>query len=70
MHSIDLKWADRGRGYRCAITDAGLTGLVRRFPNLQHPNLGLCKNVTGGGLEAVGAGCPDLQHLNLNICTM
>ena len=64
--AIDLTWAVRG--YRCAITDAGLAGLVLRFPNLRHLNLNRCRNVTDGGLTAVAAGCPNLQHLNLSGC--
>ena len=64
--AIDLTWAVRR--YGCAITNAGLAGLVLRFPNLRHLNLKRCKNVTDGGVEAVAAGCPNLQHLNLNFC--
>ena len=64
--AIDLTWAVRE--YRCAITDAGLAGLVRRFPNLQHIDLTWCENVTDGGLTAVAAGCPNLQHLDLSYC--
>ena len=64
--TIDLTWAVRH--CKCAITDAGLAGLVRRFPNLRRLDLGWCKNVTGGGLKAVAAGCPNLQHLHLYNC--
>ena len=52
----------------CAITDAGIAGLVCRFPNLQCLRLAFCNNVTVGGLEAIAAGCPNLRHLNLVYC--
>ena len=67
--AIDLKWAVRSRGRGCAITDAGLAGLVLRFPNLQHLNLSSCRSVTDGGLAAVAAGCPNLQRLDPRCCT-
>ena len=52
----------------CAITDAGLTGLVSRFPYLERIVLDRCTNVTDGGLAAVAAGCPNLQCLDLRRC--
>ena len=66
--AIDLTWAHIVNGRRCAITDDGLAGLVRRFPKLWRLDLSWCKNVTDGGLTAVAAGCPNLQHLNLRFC--
>ena len=70
MHraAIDLTWAVRNLRFECAITDAGVGGLVRRFPNIQRLDLRECTNVTDGGLATVAAGCPDLQHLNLFEC--
>ena len=50
----------------CAITDAGLAGLVLRFPSTATVNLTCCSNVTVGGVEAVATGCPNLQHLDLS----
>ena len=68
--AIDLTWAVRTVGYMttCAITDAGLAGLVLRFPNLRHLGLSRCRNVADGGVEAVVAGCPNLRHLDLSRC--
>ena len=66
--AIDLTWARTVHGRRCAITDVGLAGLVRRFPKLWRLDLSWCKNVTDGGLTAVAAGCPNLQHLGLEGC--
>ena len=64
--AIDLTWAVRGNS--CAITDAGLAGLVLRFPKLWRLDLSWCKNVTDGGVAAVAAACPNLQHLGLSGC--
>ena len=66
--TIDLTWARTVHGRRCAITDVGLAGLVRRFPKLWRLDLSWCKNVTDGGLTAVAAGCPNLQQLDLGCC--
>ena len=64
--AIDLAWAVRDG--KCAITDAGLAGLVLWFPSTATVNLRFCVKVTDGGLEAVAAGCPNLQHTNLSYC--
>ena len=63
---IDLAWAIRN--FSCALTDAGLAGLVNRFPTAATIKLGFCRSVTDGGLGAVAAGCPNLQHLDLSDC--
>ena len=64
--AIDLAWAVRN--YSCALTDAGLAGLVSRFPAAARINLSCCRELTDGGLGAVAAGCPSLQHLDLGGC--
>ena len=66
--AIDLTWAIVGERDRCAITDAGLAGLVLRFPSLQRLSLGSCDGVTDTGLAAVAAGCPNIQRLDLYGC--
>ena len=64
--AIDLAWAVRDG--KCAITDAGLAGLVLWFPSTATVNLRFCVKVTDGGLAAVATACPSLQHLDLGYC--
>ena len=75
--AIDLSWATRRRRTReqacrqaqagpaaCAITNEGLTGLVRRFPGAATAILAYCGKVTYSGVMEVAKGCPNLQHLD------
>ena len=64
--AIDLAWAARDGS--CAVTDAGLAGLVHRFSSAATVVLTYCGKMTDAGLKAVAAGCPNLQHLDLGHC--
>ena len=47
------------------ISDVGLTGLARKFPNLVELHLRYEHRVTAVGLHSILVGCPNLTLLNL-----
>jgi len=59
----DLSGCDR-------ITDASLTYISKKYPNLQTINLSFCINITADGVKTLVQNCPTLTTISLSHCTI
>jgi F-box and leucine-rich repeat protein 2/20 len=58
---IDLSWCT-------TLTDATLSGLVEKCPDITSLNLSYCKQISDAGIAAVVEKCPHLKTLDLSWC--